>query len=59
MNADQANAVLRTVAEQVLEKAQYIYGIGNAEQAREVIQEALVVDKASREANQNNKDHHG
>jgi hypothetical protein len=52
MNADQANAVLRSVAEHVLNNAQLIYGIANAEKAREVIKEALVVDKTSRDANQ-------
>jgi heptaprenylglyceryl phosphate synthase len=50
MNADQANAVLREVAEHVLTRTQLIYGIDNVDKAREVIKEALVVDKAAREA---------
>ncbi len=49
MNEDQANEVLRTTAEHMLESVQYIYGIDHADQARDLIREALVVNKASRE----------
>jgi hypothetical protein len=52
MNADQAHELLRTVAEHMHKNAHLVYGIKNAEKAREAIAEALMVDKASREANQ-------
>lgn len=49
MTEDQAHGVLRQVTEHALTWIQYLYGKHHIEAAK-LIQEALIVDKAAREA---------